>query len=304
MPIVPFTEGLHRLTANCAAWLEPPGGWGLSNSGVVRSGDELLIIDTQNDVPMANRLHAALGSADRVTIVNTHHDIDHWAGNGVFGADRIIATASADFSGAPSPDGLTELARPGTALAEWARRHDETFDYSGWRRVEPNETFTGSLTVVIGDVTVRLIEVGPAHTVGDAIVHIPEHGVVFAGDILFHESTPISWVSVSGQIQACETILSLDPEVVVPGHGPVSDQHGVRAVRDYLGFVHDYASRCYSAGMPVERAYRGIELGAYRAWPHASRVYQNIACVYSELSGEPPLPPAEVMEPIIEGEQE
>jgi glyoxylase-like metal-dependent hydrolase (beta-lactamase superfamily II) len=36
---------------------------------------------------------------------------------------------------------------------------------------------------------VELIEVGPAHTAGDVLVHVPDARVMFAGDILFIDGT-------------------------------------------------------------------------------------------------------------------
>jgi cyclase len=57
----------------------------------------------------------------------------------------------------------------------------------------PTRTFTDRLDVTVGDRRVELIEVGPAHTDGDVIVHVPDAGVVYAGDILFIGGHPIMW---------------------------------------------------------------------------------------------------------------
>jgi len=40
---------------------------------------------------------------------------------------------------------------------------------------------------------VHLIYVGPCHQVGDTIIHVPKEGVVFAGDVLFRQCTPMGW---------------------------------------------------------------------------------------------------------------
>lgn len=146
-----------------------------------------------------------------------------------------------------------------------------------------------------------LIEVGPAHTGGDAIVHIPEAGVVYAGDILFHRSTPIVWAGpVSRYIAACEVILSLGPAVVVPGHGPVAGTPGVREARNYLARLLDHATRCVEAATPLEQAYRSFDPGEYRLWPHASRALQSIRAVYAELRPDlASLPWPEAMEIVL-----
>lgn len=111
------------------------------------------------------------------------------------------------------------------------------FDFDGITPKLRTTTFSGRMTRKIGDKTAELIEVGPAHTGGDTLVHVPADCTVFTGDILFVEGTPIMWAGPVGNwIAACDTILTLDCETIVPGHGPVTDKRGVEAVRNYLTY--------------------------------------------------------------------
>ena len=97
---------------------------------------------------------------------------------------------------------------------------------------------------------VELIELGPAHTPGDAIAHVPDAGVVFTGDLLFIEGTPIIWAGpVSSWLGACERILELDARILVPGHGPVTDSSGIRDVQRYLRFVHEEARKRFESAL-------------------------------------------------------
>ena len=90
----------------------------------------------------------------------------------------------------------------------------------------------------VGDKVVNLIEVGPAHTNGDVLVYVPSDKVIFTGDILFIEGHPILWAGpVMNWINACEKIISMDVDFIVPGHGPVTNNNGVRAVKDYLTYI-------------------------------------------------------------------
>ncbi len=106
--------------------------------------------------------------------------------------------------------------------------------------VLPTRTFEGELELTVGGKRVRLLEVGPAHTRGDVLVHSPEDRIVFTGDILFIEGTPIVWEGpISNWIRACERIEAMDVDIVVPGHGPISDRGGAqrkeRRVRRHHG---------------------------------------------------------------------
>jgi cyclase len=285
-----YARGLQDLGGGCHAWLEPPGSWGLANSGIVVGKGESLVIDTQNDVPMASALRTAVdtvaGQSEVSTVVNTHADGDHWNGNMLFDDARIIASAKTleeMHDRRLDPAHLSGLIKGDSVFDRFIKWRTEVFDYTEWRPVLPTETFTDKKTIVVGNVEATLIQVGPAHTTGDTIVHIPSAGVVFAGDVLFTGSTPIAWTGpLSRCIAACDLILALEAQTVVPGHGPVTNSSGVRHVRDYFEFVADYATRQFDAGKTPNEAYAEIDLGPYASLPHASRVYQNIRVVYNE----------------------
>jgi hypothetical protein len=86
------------------------------------------------------------------------------------------------------------------------------FRFDGIELVAPTRTFTGQLDLRVGDRPVRLTEVGPAHTAGDAIVHVPDASVVFTGDIVFCGSHPIVRAGpVTNWIAACDRSSGLMP---------------------------------------------------------------------------------------------
>ncbi|MCI0636874.1 MAG: MBL fold metallo-hydrolase, partial [Actinobacteria bacterium] len=120
----------------------------------------------------------------------------------------------------------------------------------------------------------------------DVLVHSPDDRVVFTGDILFVDGTPIMWEGpVAGWIRACERIEAMDVEVVVPGHGPITDRSGARRVREYLAYVRDETRRRFDAGMDAAEAARDIALGDYSAWGDAERIVVNVDTLYREFSG-------------------
>lgn len=310
MAATPYTKGLNRIAEGCYAWFEPPGSWGLANSGILVSGDEVLVVDTQNDMPRARGLRDAVrevaGSREITTVVNTHADGDHWFGNVIFEGARILATPETDaemreLNHDPRLIGKSAEAATGPALRDFLNWRADFYDYTDWRPVWATETFTEQNSITVGRTQVDLIPVGPAHTRGDAIVHVPEFGVVFAGDIVFHRTTPMVWTGpMSSYVAACERILALDPAVVVSGHGSVAGPSGIRDLRDYLTMVLEYASKRFAAGDTALEAFQNIDLGEYRLWAHGSRVYNAINAVYRELAPERPSPSfGEAMEVVL-----
>jgi cyclase len=119
-------------------------------------------------------------------------------------------------------------------------------------------------------------------------VHLPERGVVFAGDVVFRRCTPIGWQGTFASWQAAlDRIAALEPAVIVPGHGPLCGVEGATEMRDYLGHVFDEARHLHARGVPVEDAARRIDLGPYADWTQPERLAINVARAYRELEGDP-----------------
>ncbi len=184
---------------------------------------------------------------------------------------------------------LAEMMNNTGAMGEVGEFFQEAFgafDFDNINQTFPTTTFQGEKTVSVGDKTVRLVEVGPAHTRGDVLVHVPQDKTVFTGDILFIEGHPIIWAGPVGNwIDACDRILAMDVDTVVPGHGPITDERGVTALRDYLDYIDREARTRYDAGMDSFEAARDINLDDFSSWGDAERIAVNVAALYREYSG-------------------
>jgi cyclase len=169
-------------------------------------------------------------------------------------------------------------------LGELFRHFFGEFRFDGITLTPPTRTFRDRLELDVAGTAVELIEVGPAHTRGDVLVHVPSQRTVFTGDILFIGGTPIVWAGpISNWIAACDVILGLGVDTVVPGHGPVTDAAGVCQVRDYLGFIHDEARARFDAGMPSSEAAHDIALGSFGEWGEHGRIAVNVETAYREF---------------------
>ncbi|MCA9690096.1 MAG: MBL fold metallo-hydrolase [Nannocystaceae bacterium] len=317
-----YEKGLHELGDGLFAYLQPDGSWGYSNAGLITDGDRSLLVDTLFDLRLTGEMLAAMRRAapaarDIDTVVNTHANGDHCYGNQLVAGAEIIATrACAEEMRALPPKLVATLSRvarltkktgkPGkllTALlgrlglrklgavgeaAEFLVDIFGDFDFDGIRLCPPTRTFDGALTLTVGDTVVELTEVGPAHTRGDLLVHVPAARVVFTGDILFIGGHPIVWAGpVSSWIRACERILALDVETVVPGHGPLTDKQGARGVLEYLEFLTKAARVRYDAGMSVDEAARDlIHHERFTGLGEAERIVVNVDTLYREFAGD------------------
>jgi cyclase len=301
-----YKRGLADLGKGTYAWIQPDGSWGWSNAGLITDGDQSLLVDTLFDLKLTRDMLKAMRDAvpraakQIGTLVNTHHNGDHCYGNELVEGAEIIASAhAAEEMKREQPALIANFmkAAPGMGLTgEYLMHCFGAFEFNGITPTLPTTTFSGRMSRKVGNKSVDLIEVGPAHTGGDVLVHIPADRTVFTGDILFVEGTPIMWAGPVGNwIAACDTIMALDCETVVPGHGPVTDQRGVHAVRDYLVYIRDEARKRFDAGMSARDAAFDIALGDYDSWGDAERIAVNVATLYREFSGDAtPANPAEL----------
>ena len=294
-----YRRGLAELGDGLFAWLQPDGGWGWSNAGLIVDGDQALLVDTLFDEPLTAAMLDAMRDATGIPpegigrLVNTHANGDHTHGNALVAHAEVIASRAAAREMAELPPQRVAqlmagarsgaLGPAGTMIAEVFA----PFDLASARGRAPTCTFERELDLVVGDKPVLLRNVGPAHTAGDVIVYAPAQRTVFTGDILFIDSTPIIWAGPVGNwLAACEWILSLEAEWIVPGHGPLTDPAGVRRVQEYLSFVDREARARFDAGIPVEEAVFDVALGEYRHWLDAERIAVNVHSLYREYSGD------------------
>lgn len=290
-----YTKGLHDLGNSVYAYLQPDGSWGWSNAGLVTDGEVSLLVDTLYDLrltqEMLDTMRGSVPAARQIDmLLNTHANGDHCNGNQLVADARIIAsdkTAQEMISG-PQPALFAQLMKQASEMGQvgvFLEYAFGAFDFENITPTLPKETFSGEMTVQVGSKAVQFIEVGPAHTRGDTLVYVPGDKVVFTGDILFIEGHPIIWAGPVGNwLRACDRILAMDVETIVPGHGPITDKQGVRDLKGYFEYIYEEARKRYEAGMSVADAARDIPLERYRDWSEAERMAVNVASIYRELS--------------------
>jgi len=291
-----YSRGLHEVGDGLFAYLQPDGSWGWSNAGLVADEQQTLLIDTLFDLELTERMLAemrrAVPAASRIdTLVNTHANGDHCYGNQLVGGARIVASerTATEMTELPASAmaALVQQAPNMGQLGEFFLRCFGTFEFDGIEMVLPDESFSGELTLRVGSREVRLIEVGPAHTRGDTLALLPADRVLFSGDILFNGAHPIAWAGpVSNWIAACDRILAMDLEVIVPGHGPLADQGSIRELKGYFEYLYEQAHAHHAAGRTSLEAARAISLDRWADWGDAERLAVNLATIYSEISEE------------------
>lgn len=269
---------LIEVAEDVYAYLQPPGGWCLSNAGVIAGPEGAVVVDTLATERRSRRLRElvdGLGVGPRRTVVNTHHHGDHTFGNHTFGpAAEIIAHEQA----------VPELIETGLTLTTlWP-----DVEWGDVRVTLPTLTFADQVALRIGSHRVELLHVGPAHTTNDVVVWLPDSRVLFAGDVVLAGCTPfILMGSARGSLTAIDRLLALEPRTVVCGHGAVAGPEVFEQNAAYLRWIRQAAAAGVAAGWTALRTAREVGPGEFGHLLDPERLVGNLHRAYAELADGP-----------------
>ena len=290
-----YTKGLHDLGRGCFAYLQPDGSWGWSNAGLIADGDQTLLVDTLFDLPLTAEMLATMRDAVPAArnirkLINTHANGDHTFGNQlVTGAEIIACRACAEEYAEAPPDAFAARAAVMQAAGEGGAFFHEImgsrFDWRGLVNTPPTTLFDQTMEVTVGNKRLVLTHLGPAHTRGDVLVHVPADRILYTGDLLFVGGHPVIWSGPIGNwIKACDYILGLDVDIIVPGHGPIAEKPAVRELKAYFEYIARETRVHFDNGVPADIAAEKISLDGF-AWLDPERIVINVASLYREFSG-------------------
>ena len=243
----------------------------ISNAGFVITDDGVVVIDALGSPPLAQRLVAEIRKLTPLPIrhvIVTHYHADHVYGLQVFQA--LGATIVAHALGRDYIDSDTARLRLQASREELFPWVDEN------TRVVPADRWVGipdphAETVIrVGRSDFVLRPVGPSHTPEDLVVFVPSLGVLFSGDLLFRGRIPfVGQADSGGWIRALDRMLTMDPKIVVPGHGPPSTDPRADMVltRDYLVYLRDRMGEAARNMEPFDEAYARTDWSRFSGLP-------------------------------------
>ena len=165
-----YPRGLQEVGDGLYAYLQPDGSWGWSNAGLVVDGERTLLIDTLFDLRLTEQMLRAMcravpAAASIDTLVNTHANGDHCYGNQLVGGARIVASerTAAEMLELP-PAAMAALVEQAPEMGELGAFFLDcfgAFDFRGIELMLPQQTFSGELTVAVGDRKLELTVTSP-----------------------------------------------------------------------------------------------------------------------------------------------
>ncbi len=240
------------------------------NTGVIIGDDCVLIVDTQATPDMAADVIARIRSVtDKPVkyVVLSHYHAVRVLGASAYGADHILA--SQDTYDLIVERGKEDMA---SEIGRFPRLFKGVDSIPGltW----PTMTFTGKMTLYLGELEVQLLQLGRGHTKGDTVVWLPKEKILFAGDLVEYGATPYTgdayltdWPGTLDRLEA------LGAKAVVPGRGdalmtPQAVAEGISGTRDFISDLFNAVKSEAKAGRDLNAAYRAAHQQLSSAYGH------------------------------------
>lgn len=285
----PFT--LQQLFPGVYAAIDQDGRAG-ANAGFVIGEDGVAIVDAFQYPEAAESLLVEIRKLTPLPVrylINTHHHIDHVAGNGVFKNAGALVVAHRNVLGWIRTENLKFFG------PDQPEQHAAVEDLP-----LPDLLVDEELTIRLGARRLEL-RVLPGHTGGDLVVAVPDAKVLFSGDLLWRRVAPsLIDATVSKWIETLEELRqrhNAEAYTYVPGQGDVAT---LADIGDYERYLRDLTETVRTAMASVAKDDDLVAAALpplrakYGAWElfelHAP---QQIPFMAAELSGTKRVPPVQ-----------
>jgi cyclase len=310
--IVPYKSRhfrLEQLSEGVYAAINVNDGWAICNAGIIDLGDRTLVFDAFISPDAARDLNDAAESLTGRpvnTVINSHYHNDHIWGNQAFSA-QVDIISSAKTRNLITTEGLLEVQgysdvaqkRLETLETQLIHTHDkiklltlklQITEYQAilatlpkLRIRLPNLTFTGKMAFSGPKRSAKLICCDGAHCGSDAILYLPDDGIVFMEDLLFIGFHPYLADGDPRKVQHyLAQIRKLKAQTFVPGHGPVGQITHLDWMDEYIHTLNALVSEAIHRGA-TEADMDNIPIpGKYQHLPYAILFPVNLKCIYQQ----------------------
>jgi glyoxylase-like metal-dependent hydrolase (beta-lactamase superfamily II) len=283
----------------------------LGNAGIVDLGDRTLVYDSlfmpQAGEDLRNAAESLIGRPI-ASVINSHWHYGHIWGNQVFSAftniistvetrRMIIATrgvSNYDSAKVNAEKNLESLQAKYQATENMAERRQLAPFIDDYQSIveampilqvrAPNLTFDQYLTFYGTDRSAELIPFIGGHTESDAVLFLPQEGIVFMSDLLFVDTHPYLGDGDPYNLrQILEVVSELRPKILVPGHGPVGGPESLQLMKQYIDTL-DGLARSMVEDNEAEEMIDDLAIPApFDDWLLAALFPENIRVLYQRL---------------------
>ena len=238
----------------------------ISNAGFVVTPSGVVVVDALGSPILAQKLIAEIKritSQKVVALIVSHYHADH-----VYGLQEFKKIGAKIYAQSEGRNYLSSETAKQRLIAS-------RIDFAPWvnantRLISADEWIDQKTQLTIGGVDFLISRVGPAHAPEDLMVYVPSEKVLFAGDLVFRGRIPfVGNADSKGWLMALDAIESLDPNIVIPGHGnySIKPSEDIAFTRNYLKYLRESMSKAAINMDPFEDAYKQADWSEYEGMP-------------------------------------
>jgi cyclase len=252
-----------------------------SNTGIVLTQDGVVLIDSGHD-PTDSR--AVMEAVKKLTpmpvrfLIDTEPHPDHTTGHFVFSPPAtIIAAAGAGESmrnrERQTPDRIAKLAATSPAMKT---------ALDGYKFIPPQVEYSDKMTLYVGDRTFELRYMKGVHSEADTAIWLPNERVLFSASAFVSEQINIfrPFVNISDILVAGKMMKALNPEHVVPGHGPPTTAKLFDDGEKYYALLVERIAAKVKDGKSLDDVKQEVKMPEYAGWASQDRMPTNIDAAY------------------------
>ena len=222
-----------------------------ANVSCVVTEQGLVLIDVPyfpEDVRCWRQELSNISDKDVAYVINTDHHFDHALGSAIF-SQNVVAHQLARQE---------MFQRDGMMQDMMIAMHGQTYpgeiaEILKYPMMPPRITFSNRMMLHLGDATFELIHVG-GHSKATSVVYLLEDKILFSGDTVETDRHPYKGQAHFGDwINAIKTVLSIDIDVIVPGHGAICDRDEAQRMLVYFQTMYDRVKALRAQGLSKEQ---------------------------------------------------
>ena len=229
------------------------------NTGIVVGDDAVLVVDTQATPVMAQdvirRIREVTDKPIRYVVLSHYHAV-RVLGASAYRPEHIIA--SRDTYDLIVERGEADKASEIGRFPRLFRSVESVPPGLTW----PTLTFSGQMSIWLGQLEVQLLQVGRGHTKGDTIAWLPEQKILFSGDLVEFDATPYAGDAYfQDWPKTLDNLAAMKPHALVPGRGaalttPEQVAAGLKGTRDFIADVWSSVKAGVAAGRDLNGVYK------------------------------------------------
>jgi len=252
-----------------------------SNTGIILTQDGVVLIDSGHE-PTDSR--AVMDAVKKLTqmpvrfLIDTEPHPDHTTGHFVFSPPAVIIAAAGAGESMRNrerqvPDRIAKLA---------AASPDMKNALDGYKFIPPHVEYSEKMTLYVGERTFELRYMKGVHSEADTAIWLPKERVLFSASAFVSEQVNIfrPFVNISDILVAGKMLKALNPEHVIPGHGPPTTAKLFDDGEKYYALLVERVAAKVKEGRSLDDIMKEVKMPEYASWASQDRMPTNIDAAY------------------------